>query len=244
MSDLRVSEGDKLSAGKWNGIVDRLPSTVQGFGAGQLSMHRNEITILNNSGNDRDIGECLVVDSYDGPSSSKIYNIPGNAELVCVDPVWHTSIAKLVILAEPIPDGKRGVAVVSGECIIKLSSSDPTHPFVMLDPENINKCKTSWSGIARVHELILGDDPEDDDEIVYALANFRDECNRWKYELTEDSQTPATTTAKLLDRRNVEFTTEPINLSDIDGLMDDQESGDRGWCDLCGNDFESIQAFC
>ncbi|QDT07790.1 hypothetical protein K227x_62180 [Rubripirellula lacrimiformis] len=235
MSDLKAKPDEPVAAGKWNRVIDRLESSEAGFGAGGFGMSRVECQIKNSSGSNRDIGEVLAIDSWDGPDGSNVFEIPTSVVYDCVDPVWHTSISRLVILAEPIPDDGYGLAVISGHCLVSLSAGSGSDSFVMLDPSSLNEMKGSTSGVGRLLAKLSGGD--------YGLINFRDECARWRYELTEDSQAPAVTTAKLVDRSGTVFHSA-INLSDPLSLMDDQVSGDEGFCDLCGNDFEAVQAPC
>lgn len=231
MNELKVMQGDPLSASKWNRLVDRTKNDSAGAPAALAFMSRVECMIRNDSGADRDIGECLVIDDYDGPTATDLYSIPGNVELSCIAPVWHTNVSRLVILAEPIPDGEAGVAVLSGHCLAKASGDDD---FVMLDPTDTNVFKSATSGIARTIARVDSD---------YALINFRDSCDWWQYELTQASQAPSATTAKLIGRDGVEFASS-INLSDPLSLMDDQASGDKGFCRFCGNDFEAVTGPC
>lgn len=235
MSNLKLRPGDQILASKWNGIVDRLPSTRQGNPAGSRLLNRVEVRVKNDTANNRDIGEVMAISSFDGPTGSVIFEILDNAVYKCVSPVWHTSIARLVILAEPIPAGEIGIAVLSGHCIVSLTSGADTDQFVMIDPSSLNKCKGTTSGIGRLLAKLSGGN--------YGLINFRDECTLWRYELTQASQAPAVTTAKLVDQAGNTFHTT-MNLSDPLSLMDDQVTGDKGWCFQCGNLFQAIQGPC
>lgn len=236
MSDLKVKKGDNLSAEMWNSVVDRLPGSESGFGVGGSGFSRVECVALNDSGSDREIGELLVVDSYSGPSGA-VYDIESGPLLTCNNPTWHTDISRVVVLSEPIADGDYGRVVLSGFCIIRLSAGAATDNFLMIDPANVNQMKGTTSGIARLigFQDIGGD--------KYALANFRDESNVWHYELTQASQAPSDTTAKLVDLAGTEYAAS-INLSDPKSYMDDQSSGDTGTCILSGDKFYALQANC
>tara|TARA_A100001391_G_scaffold145882_2_gene103494 strand:+ start:275 stop:982 length:708 start_codon:yes stop_codon:yes gene_type:complete len=235
MSDLKVRAGDPIQAGKWNRVVDRLENTTSGNAAGSFSMSRVECLIKNASGNNRDIGELLAIDSFDGPDGSNIYEIPKSVVYSCIDPVWHTSISRLVVLAEPIPDEGYGRAVLSGQCVVRLSSGDDTKQYVMIDPDAVNECIASTAGIGRLLAKF--------DEGDFALVKFRDGADLWRYELTEDSNAPSTTTAKLVTLGGTDFADE-IDLSDPLSLMDNQIDGDKGFCIHVGNEFHAIQGPC
>ena len=235
MSDLKAIRGEAVTAEKWNRLADRLPETLYGFSAGGFAMNRVQCLVKNTSGNDRDIGEFLAIDSWDGPDGSAIYEVPKNVVYQANDPAWHSSISRLVVLAEPIPNEQVGLAVLSGHCVAKLSSGSVDEDFVMLDPASINEAKSSDTGIARLEKKLSGGN--------YGLIVFRDSSRLWRYQLTEDSQAPATSAAKLLKLNGTEFAPS-IDLSDPTELMEDQISGDEGWCIHVGNKFYAIQAPC
>lgn len=234
MSDLKVSKGQPVTADKWNRVVDRLPSTIQGFGVGGSGVVRAEVRIKNDSGSDRDLGELLVIDDYDGPDGDSVYQIPKAIEFSCIDPVWHTKISNLVVLAEPIPDGGRGQAVLSGLCVVKLSDDTEDQDFVMIDPENLNECLPSSGGIGRLLQMV-GE--------THAIVNFRDASNLFRYELTEASQAPDDTDAKLLRLDGTELS-NAITLSDPEEMTEGKGSGYKGFCLLIGNKFHDIAGPC
>lgn len=222
-------------AAKWNKVIDRLESRTAGAAAGGFAMSRVECAIKNTSGNNREIGEVLAIDGWDGPDGANPFEIPVNVVYTCIDPVWHTSISRLVILAEPIPDDGYGTAVLSGHCMAALSSGTSSDQYVMLDPSNVNKLKGTTGGVGRLLAKLSGGN--------YGLVNFRDASNLWRYEMTQASQAPAVTTAKLLDLAGTQFAAS-INLTDPDSLMDDQVIADKGWCTHAGNLFIAQQAPC
>lgn len=221
MSDLKVRRGQPVTADSWNKVVDRLPANHAGQSAGGFTMSRVEILATNDSGSDRDIGEVLVIDTTDSPTT--IYEAVGNIAPSLIDPVWHTKIAKLVILAEPIPDGETGLVVLSGSCLVKMSSVGEDDIFAMIDPDSVNELKGSTSGVARIAARISS---------TLALVNLRDEQPLWRYELTQDAQS-GVTTATLLDLDSGLFATT-FNLSDVPAWQLDE---DTGFCNLCGNKF-------
>lgn len=242
MSDLKVQVGDRPSASKHNRIVDRLPGSTQGASVSASGMSRVEVPIINDSGADLDIGHALIIDTYDGVDATDPYEIGLSLRLECDSPTWHTAIARTVVLAGPIPDSEPGQAIVSGMCLVALSDSDAAHRFVMIDPTDTKMFKTANSGIGRLLAIIPEDTPSDP-AIEYGLVILGDTQNLWRYKLTQASQAPSVTTAKLYDRDGTEFAAS-INLSDPESLMDDQTTDDTGWCIQCGEDFEAIQGPC
>lgn len=235
MSDLKARSGQPITARKWNMVVDRLDSRTAGSAAGGFGMSRVECFIKNTSGNNRDIGEVLAIDSWDGPDGANVFEVPTNVAYTAVDPVWHTSISRLVILAEPVPADGYGRAVLSGHCVVSLSAGSGSVQYVMLDPTAINQLKGATGGVGRLLAKLSGGD--------YGMINFRDDSDLWRYEMTQASQAPATTTAKLLGIDGTEFAAS-INLTDPENLMDDQVIADTGYCHHVGNKFIAIQAPC
>lgn len=231
-SNLKVAPGDGLSARRWNELVDRVQGTASGFSPGG-NVLRSLVRIKNMSGSDRDIGEILVLDEWDGPDGTSAYDIPENIRFTAIDPVWHTKIAKAVVLAEPIADGEPGIAVVRGICVIKCNEAD--EGYAMIKKDTINEFAAADAGIARVLARVESSE--------YCVADFRSEQNLWQYELNESSQAPDDTTAKLVKLDGTEFADE-VEISDPLSLMDDQGSGDTGFCILSGDKFHAIQAPC
>lgn len=238
MTILKVKRGDRITATRWNQLVDRLPGSESGFGASLGSVSRVLALVRNDSGQDIDIGEALAIDDYDGPDDTAIYDVPWAAEFVGVLPVWHTKISRIAIAAAPVPDGDRGPFVLSGMCLVRIETYRSADEFVMIDPASPYRFSTGGAGLGR----ILAPIPSEEDT-QYAMINFRDGDNLWIYELTEDSQAPSDTDAKLFTLSGTEFTSS-INLSDPLGIMDDQISGQKGFCIQTGNKFYAIQGPC
>ncbi|MDA7492696.1 hypothetical protein N8510_01225 [bacterium] len=232
---LKVRPKQKITADYMNAIVDRLPKDQAGYAVGGLAMSRSTVQVLNSTGANRDLGDLVSLGSFG--SRSTVFDAVDSIELTASSPTWHTSIATVGVLAEPIPDGERGACVVQGFCIVKLSAALTTgHTHVFVDPSATTEAKSSYSGFARV----LSDATAGGDD--FALVCIGDRCDLWRYTLTQDSQASNATTATLKDRRGNTF--GDINLLDPLSLMSDQESGDDGWCINCGNDFEAIQGPC
>jgi len=233
---LKVKPNQKLTADYMNAIVDRLPKEQAGHAVGGLAMSRSTVQVLNSTGADREIGELVSLGSFGGNTDS-VFDAVDSIELTASAITWHTSIATVGVLAEPIPSSERGACVVQGFCLVKLSAALTTgHTHVFVDPSTTTEAKSSYSGFARVLSgVTIGSDE-------FALACVGDRCDLWRYTLTQDSQAPSASTATLKDRRGNTFGT--INLLDPLSLMDDQSSGDDGWCIACGNEFEAIQGPC
>lgn len=232
MSDLKVRKGEPVYAEGWNKLVDRVELSTQGSPASLSALPAWTVQVNNGSGRDFDLGEVFYVDGYDGPTDR--YNIAGDFELDVITPIWHTKIANPLVAAEPIPNGERGLAVLSGLCILSVDSTS-TGTHAMIDPANPEKCKLASGGFAAVLRRV---------DTSLALAVVGKVQPLWRYKLTEDSLAPSTTTAELYTLDGTKYSTTTIELSDPDQLMDDQVTDNMGWCLHCGNTFQAIQAVC
>ena len=233
---LKVKANQKLTADYMNAIVDRLPKDQAGYAVGGLAMSRSTVQVLNSTGANRDIGELVSLGSFGG-STSSVFDAVDSIELTASAIAWHTSLATVGVLAEPIPASERGACIVQGVCLVKLSAAlTAGHTHLFVDPSTTTEAKTSYSGFARVLSgVTIGSDE-------FALACVGDRCDLWRYTLTQDSQAASATTATLKDRRGNTYGS--IDLLDPLSLMSDQSSGDSGWCIACGNEFEAIQGPC
>lgn len=225
----RVKPGDPIRASLINKIIRAVPDSSIGTSASIATMHPVYCRVLNSSGRDYDLGEVMVIDDYDGPDGTNPYEIAGNVEYVCDAPTWHTAIAKAVVAAEPIPDGERGLAILSGQCILRTTNTSNL-AFAMIDPATTHQWKVSTSGIAKVLERINNS---------YVLANFRHEANLWRYKLNADSSAPASTSAKLIDLDGTEFAST-ITLSDVMSSAKYGKANHEGYCMLVGDAFHVL----
>ena len=236
MANLKANKGAPISARKWNQLVDRLPQDSMGEGVGGFRLNQTAVNVVNNSGGNRDVGEVVVLSSFDGPTSS-IYDAIESPMFSADAASWHTQISSVGICLEPIPSNERGMVAVSGLALVKLSAapqSNQTHVFI--DDQTTTQCKPSYSGFAKILSALSVDSSN------YAMVSIGDCQNLWRYELTSKSAAPGPTNAKLHDRRGGSHGT--ISLLDPLSLMSDQQTGDQGWCINCGNEFEAIQAPC
>jgi len=162
------------------------------------------------------------------------------------DPVWHTGIDNVVLMHKNVLPHSTGVAR-SARLVAAPITNAPEEltevGWVMvdpLDPVRLKYCKTS--GIYRVLGWFKLDGlaaPQDNIVVI----DTQEKQNIWMYELTQDSLAPNDTSAKLLDLEETVFAAN-IKLWDPQSLMDDQSTGDRGYCLHLGNKFLAIQAVC
>jgi hypothetical protein len=193
------------------------------------------VNVSNASGNDREAGEVLQIDSMEQPDEAIVDAFMSAPVVDAIDPVWHTDIDNLVVVSGGVLDDSIFTWKPRHWTVVKVTVEEATDRFVMLDPDNLNQMKTADAGIWRIIGL--------DEENELAVVDLNSSQPFWRYELTETSQAPETTEAKLIRVDGTEFTDE-INLSDPLSLMDDQSSGDKGWCIHIGNEFHAIQGPC
>lgn len=236
MNNLKVQPGDPLSARKWNGVVEQLPVSRIGNGA-RLSVNRTTAQIRNDSGSDRELGELLAIDDYLGPDDDEFRSIDQALIFSGVDPVWHSKIARLVVLAEPIPDGDWGEAVVKGICVAKLASGSNSDPHVMVDPTNVNQMRGATSGCGKLVRVTTTGG--------YAVIDLGETQREWRYSLNEavGATTSGQASADLLGLDETDTGGDVTVIDDL-GIMADQGSGDFGSCVQAGNKFYARQGPC
>lgn len=220
--------GDRITAKAWNEIIDRLPGNSSGLGVGDRGVSQVRVRIKNGSGGDRDKGEVLSL-SYDGPADE--FDAELSPHFVGIVPAWHSNITAIAVLAEPIPDGEFGDAVIAGMCIAKVSAGSEKE-FVMIDPDTPTQFKYATGGVGRKIGAFSG----------FACVDLSTRQTLWRYQLSENPS-GVTYNAKLL-QLNDDPLSNSVDLEDPDGLMDDQELGDVGFCIHVGNNFYAIQAVC
>jgi len=181
-----------------------------------------------------------------------------NPQVLTSDPAWHTAIDNLVPVTENVPSSSavdkadggawHGMAATTAMLRVRLGASPPTDRYLMLDPYGAyspaggnHVMRTSDAGVWKIIAIDL--ESSSSDGLRSALVDMRIGQPLWRYELTEDSQAPATTKAKLIRLDGDEFAPE-IDLSDPLSLMDDQLEEDVGYCMNVGNAFHAINAPC
>ena len=239
MADLKVKAGDPVSAKAWNQVVDLLPVNSAGFGSSLNSIPRLLITVKNVSGANRDIGEILTIGDWAGtPGATEPYTVIGSSAWEANVITWPTGIGKVCVLAEPIPNNERGLAVIYGPCLVKMKASetDTNKPYVFFDVSDPKQCVTADAGIARILHKFASQD--------YAVVVMGDRQIFFRYALTQVSQAPLATTATLKTMSGTAITNASVSIDDPLSLMDDQVSASEGICYMSGDKFQAIQAVC
>lgn len=232
------------SATMWSLIIDMLTEWRSGKFTQQPQRPGGKKTAPRVKRNDTNLRAAMViqqVDSVEDPAlgtsdTELLRQASKNLILKVKDPVWHTAIDNLVIPKSPIRNDVLSTVYSSRYAVLPVSGTASGRGYAMIDPTTTTTLKASTSGIYKIVTTLS-------DANSTSIVDLWQSQPLWKYELTQDSQAPSDTTAKLLMLDNTQFAAS-INLSDPDSLMSDQVSGDKGWCIHCGNKFYAIQAVC
>ena len=197
------------------------------------------IWVANDSGDSMDAGTLLQIATMDPATIAEL--AARSPTFTAITPTWHTAIDNLFVLNQPAVNNQAIPYHLRGWATVLLTDHTAGDRWVMPDPFDPTKMRTADAGIYKILGLDEGNN--------VATVDLTQSQTLWRYELTQDSQAPEVTTAKLLriDGDVYAISNENpaiINLADPDGLMDDQVSGDRGWCHHVGNQFIAIQAEC
>lgn len=165
------------------------------------------------------------------------------ASFSVAEPVWHTSIDDIFIVPRPWQEDQV-VPIFASRLMVAVVNinehSKPNDRYAMVDPTTPTELRTSDAGIFQ----IIGDYDVDEPFRRIAVVDTSEGQPFWRYELKEDHQgVSAPTEIKLLRLDGDEYAPTAF-LSDPDGLMADQVTGDRGFCFHSGNKFYAIQAVC
>lgn len=242
MSDLKVNEGEPLSATKHNRLADRAERSTAGFAAGRDGMSGTSVKVRNETGGNISTGELLSikqgVGGYVGPGGDAGLSATKRGAIIlpCELPTWHSKISRVLVAAGPIPDGGTGEAFVSGICIARCDGAFVA-PFThaMIDGSNPKVFRVSTGGVARILSSLPG-------APSMKVINLGDGQPLFHYRLLADSAAPANTNATLVNTNGNDFgaTSTTIELSDVLRLTGDQKVNETGQCTLVGNTFEAL----
>lgn len=228
----------------WSDIVD----LINAYKTGRLDPVGYEpdrerlIHLENTSGYDRMAGVLQQIDPFTEPDEATEDLFIESPVGETSDPVWHTAIDNLVVVpSDVLENGVFSYPSLSWAVVVVTDQVDVDDRWVMVDPAEPTKMKTADAGIYR----IIGYVGEGEDTEKRAIVDLTQSQTLWRYELTDDSNAPDATDAKLLRLDGTEFSSGSVTeISDPDGLMDDQVAGDKGFCIHAGNKFYAQTAVC
>lgn len=226
-----------LSAGFQKDLVQLVNLFLAG-GLGRTGDRKNpgpQVFVKNTTDSDFMPRQVVQLGAMVEPPSSLVDSYYQSPIVNAALPTWHTSIDNLTVMPSGALAGEIGGYSNRAWGAVNATIVNASDRYAMIDPSDVTKVKTASGGPWK----IIGSDSTNG----VALVDFTKSQMLWRYELTQDSQAPAITTAKLLNIDGTEFAAS-INLSDPDGMMDDQSSGDKGWCMHVGNTFQAQAAYC
>lgn len=232
-SEFHFTSGEPITAVKLNRIADRGLAVSDPREVEQYSMFRPNAICFNNTGRNYSVGEIFQASSYIGPTSNLPYEARKNLILSVAQPAWHTAISRPCVAAEPIPNNEYGWVWTSGQAIIRTANS-ADNESIQIDPSVTYHGQASTGGFARMIARLSSS---------YVVASIGDTDKLWRYELTQNSQFPSTTTAKLRSLDGAEFSSA-INLSDPLGIGSADTTGYQGYCVQAGNEFHIAPGPC
>jgi hypothetical protein len=155
-------------------------------------------------------------------------------------PQWHDDLKHIGICIDGVPEDDTGTLLLYGLALARVTVSNDDHTHVIVDPENPERLLSSTGGLGKIIWA--------KEDVEYAVVLWGEQQPWFRYELTEGWVEDGTE-AKLLNLDSDDpiggtDTASRITLTDKEALMDDQSSGDKGYCLMVGNKFIAIQASC
>ncbi|MCA9136290.1 MAG: hypothetical protein KDB00_06015 [Planctomycetales bacterium] len=161
------------------------------------------------------------------------YHENPNCEVIV--PVWHTAIDNLIAFQTDVVAGEHYEHTHRYFGTVLATTVQATDRYVMPDPANPRVMRTADAGIWKILQQ---------DGNGRCLVDFRQSQPYWRYKLTEESQAPGVTTAKLVRLDGTEFSATEINLSDPLSIGDSDLIDYEGYCIHAGNTFQIAPGPC
>ena len=228
MAVLKHAIGEEVSAQKLNGVVDRLPAPVTGFGANVLDLHPSDAAIKPTSAVDK--GRLILLGNFLGETSNA-YNSGRTALWSVQDPVWSNQITRLAVVTNPTDGNVFGYARTNGQVVAQVSTLIPSKQFLQVDPNNPTKLKSATGGPARFLASAGSG---------LAVVELGTPQNLWDYELdSELAEGAQQGQATLYELDGTPYGQITLNFPDqrIDCPL---PAGTKGRCMQCGNRWEAL----
>ena len=226
--NLKVTEGDALSARRWNRVIDRLPENQSGTGTSVGTLR--QAVVFGQAINDVELGEVRGLGDFYGDPNAP-FDI-GDGDIVDLAlPVFPSTCHMLLVPRQPIESGELGPCVYDGGVLVRFreETTQPLGNYCFPDPVDPTYMKRSTSGY-KISTVVSTD---------YSVASMGDVQQVWKFELL-DNYTPSSTPAlcKLLTLRDEEFASSvEVNFLDCGTLAE----GTVGYCVFADGDFHTIE---
>ena len=153
----KVRKGDPLSfpASAFNAFVGAAEFTeaTKRSGGGHFTPQFRQagiVRVKNDSGADRDRFNVLGIDGPIFTPTDNEDTFKNQVALTGVVPDEDYHVGKFVILLEPIPDGKIGLACLDGVCPVKLDVQDEGHEYADVADAEAGRLKSGLRGAAQI----------------------------------------------------------------------------------------------
>ena len=156
--NLKVSQGDALSARRWNRLVDRLPENQGGTGTTVGTL--NQDVVFGKAINDVELGEVRGLGDFYGDPDAP-FDI-GDGDIVDLAlPIFPSTCHMLLVPRQPIKTDEIGPCVYSGGVLVRFreETTQPAGNYCFPDPDDPTYMKRSTA----VTKLTVTDD--------YSVAN-------------------------------------------------------------------------
>ncbi|NCA67835.1 MAG: hypothetical protein EOM87_07220 [Clostridia bacterium] len=151
----KVQSGDKLKipASTYNAFIDAAQA-VKDKSNFLSSTNKNsdsrKVIVQNNSGGNLDKFEILGISApYVTPTDNET-DFQNRITIVGITPDIDDHKGKFIVLQEPIPNGKIGRGIISGETIVKINVVDEDHKYADVTDATSTYLTSSDSGSARI----------------------------------------------------------------------------------------------
>ena len=151
----KVQSGDKLKipASTYNAFIDAAQAVKDNnnfLSATNKNSDSRKVIVQNNSGGNLDKFEILGISApYVTPTDNET-DFQNRITIVGITPDIDDHKGKFIVLQEPIPNGKIGRGIISGETIVKVNVSDEDHKFAKIEDGESGYLASGTSGSARI----------------------------------------------------------------------------------------------
>lgn len=225
--NLKVSEGDSLSAKRWNRVIDRLPENQSGTGTSVGTLR--QAVVFGKAINDVELGEVRGLGDFYGDPNAP-FDI-GDGDIVDLAlPVFPSTCHMLMVPRQPIKADEIGPCVYDGGVLVRFreGSTQPLGNYCFPDPLDPTYMKRSTSGY-KISTVVSTD---------YSVASMGDVQQVWKFELLDNYTGGATAFCKLLTLRDEEFASSvEVHFLNCGTLA----AGTIGYCVFADGEFHTIE---
>jgi hypothetical protein len=151
----KVKSGDKLNipAKTYNAFIDAAQANKARnnfLSASNKNSDSRKVLVQNNSGGNLDKFSVLGIDSpYITPTENET-DFQERITIVGVTPTEDDHTGKFIVLQEPIPNGKTGRGILSGETIVKIDVEDADHEYAEVTDSQAGYLTSTDSGSAKI----------------------------------------------------------------------------------------------